>query len=97
MKTKLFALAFLSLLLALTPIFGQAISGDVTGTVSDPSGAVLPGAIITIQNDQTGVKTTREGQQRRRLPVREHCSRPVHVDGGPRTGFCPYIYEGFAS
>jgi hypothetical protein len=44
--------------LALAPVFGQAISGDVTGTVSDPSGAAIPGAVLTIQNEQTGVKTT---------------------------------------
>ena len=56
MKTKLFALTFLSLLLAFTPIYGQAISGDVTGTVSDQSGALLPGATLTIENEQTGVK-----------------------------------------
>ena len=58
MKTKLLVLTFLSLLLAMGPAFGQAISGDVTGTVSDPSGAVVPSATVTIQNDQTGVKTT---------------------------------------
>ncbi len=56
MKTKLLTILFLSLLLALTPAFGQAISGDVTGTVTDPSGAVLTSASLTIQNDQTGVK-----------------------------------------
>ena len=56
MKNKLLAISFLSLLLANVPVFGQAISGDVTGTVSDASGAVIPGATFTILNDQTGVK-----------------------------------------
>src|SRR4051794_37158232 len=58
MEIKRYALPLLSLLLACTPIFGQAVSGDVTGTVSDQSGAAIPGATLTIQNDQTGVKFT---------------------------------------
>ncbi|HEY3743872.1 MAG TPA: carboxypeptidase regulatory-like domain-containing protein [Bryobacteraceae bacterium] len=39
-------------------MYGQAISGDVTGTVSDPTGAVITGASLTIQNDSTGVSST---------------------------------------
>ena len=58
MKNKLPALTFLSLLLAVAPVFAQAISGDVTGTVTDPSGAVVPSASLTILNDATGVKAT---------------------------------------
>jgi hypothetical protein len=43
--------------LALTPIaFGQAGNGGISGLVSDPSGAVVPGATITVQNPATGVK-----------------------------------------
>jgi hypothetical protein len=36
------------------------ISGDITGTVSDPSGATIPGATITLTNLSTNVshKTT---------------------------------------
>jgi hypothetical protein len=58
MKKNHLALVLLSLLLALAPAYGQAISGDVTGAVTDPSGAVIPGVSLTIQNDQTGVKAT---------------------------------------
>jgi Carboxypeptidase regulatory-like domain len=58
MNTKLLSVFLLSLLLAAIPMFGQAVSGDVTGSVSDPSGAAIPGATVTIQNDQTGVKTS---------------------------------------
>jgi hypothetical protein len=36
----------------------QAISGDVTGTVLDSSGAAIPGATVMALNDATGVKTT---------------------------------------
>ncbi len=37
---------------------GQAISGDVTGTVSDPSGAALPNTDVTATNEATGVKAS---------------------------------------
>jgi len=63
MKFRLFAIAFLLLLCALMPVFGQAISGDVTGTVIDPSGAVVPSVSITYQNEQTGVKSTTTSDQ----------------------------------
>jgi hypothetical protein len=34
--------------------FGQSISGTLTGTVSDSSGAVIPGAHVTVKNEQSG-------------------------------------------
>lgn len=43
------------------PAYSQAIStngGSIQGTVTDPSGAVLPGATITITNTDTGFKKT---------------------------------------
>ena len=36
----------------------QAISGDLTGTVLDSSGAAIPNATVVALNDETGVKTT---------------------------------------
>jgi hypothetical protein len=37
------------------PVAAQtAISGDVTGTVTDPSGAVVPNAKIDLKNNATG-------------------------------------------
>src|SRR5580693_1964069 len=35
---------------------GQAGSGGVSGLVTDPSGAVVPGAAIVLQNEATGVR-----------------------------------------
>lgn len=38
--------------------FGQATTGSVYGTVSDPSGAVVTGATVTVKNVQTGLART---------------------------------------
>ena len=38
--------------------FGQAISGDLTGTVTDPSGAAVPNVTVTATHDETNTKAT---------------------------------------
>jgi hypothetical protein len=38
--------------------FGQSGNSTVSGTVSDSSGAVLPGVTITATNNATGIVTT---------------------------------------
>lgn len=54
-------IVFLALLLATFLIFNssiafsQATSGSIAGTVTDPSGAVVPGALVKIIDDDTGV------------------------------------------
>ena len=44
------------LLLALLPavLLAQVQSGTIVGTVSDPTGAVIPGAQVTLRNEGTG-------------------------------------------
>jgi hypothetical protein len=39
-------------------VAGQAISGDIVGTVVDKTGAAVPGASIEVENVATGVKTS---------------------------------------
>ena len=46
--------ATLSFLTAAT-VLAQSNQGTITGTVSDPAGAVVPGAVIQIKNQETGV------------------------------------------
>jgi hypothetical protein len=59
---------FVLVVLALVgvPVLGQSsAAGSLTGTVTDPTGAVVPGASVTVKNDATGqeftAKTNDEG------------------------------------
>ena len=48
-------------LLAAAPVAGQiGGSGTIKGTVTDPTGAVIPSATVTAINVATGVETRRE-------------------------------------
>ena len=49
------AAALLILLVSSASLFGQAISGDVTGTILDPTGAGVPNAKVEAVNTATGV------------------------------------------
>jgi len=57
-RARQFAIPVLALLMALvfsiTAAAQSQISGDITGIVTDPSGAVLPGANVTLKNTDTG-------------------------------------------
>src|SRR5579872_244430 len=57
---KLHASAFILLLLSSFSLNAQTTTGSIVGTVTDPSGAVIGGAAITITNIGTNisVKTT---------------------------------------
>ncbi|PYV46334.1 MAG: hypothetical protein DMG92_18315, partial [Acidobacteria bacterium] len=51
-----FAAVFLSLATILpVPVFGQQFYGTITGTVTDPSGAVVPNANVKVTNIDTNV------------------------------------------
>src|SRR5580692_13026266 len=55
--------AHLALLLAAVcffsaPAMAQFDTGSITGSVTDPSGAVIPGAAVTVANTGTGIETS---------------------------------------
>ena len=47
------AISFASLLILAPSASAQKATGTITGTVTDPSGAVVPGATVTIVNERT--------------------------------------------
>ena len=56
--TGMLALLVIALLIAPSLMAQSLVSGDVTGTVTDPSGAVVPNATVTLKNNATGASHT---------------------------------------
>jgi len=56
----IFSFVLIAALAALcTPVFAQSLlSGDIAGTVTDPSGAVMPGVSVTLKSTDTGAVQT---------------------------------------
>lgn len=57
---RLSSSAAVCLMVMLTAVFtiGQAVSGDLVGTITDQSGAAVPGATVTVTNTATGITAT---------------------------------------
>jgi len=68
-RRKLFPVLSLIILLALmfgatASVWAQSlVSGDVTGTITDPSGAVLPNVPVTLKSNSTGATRTTNTNQ----------------------------------
>ena len=48
------------LCLTISPLHAQEQFASIAGLVTDPTGAVIPGAVVTVTNERTGVKNTVE-------------------------------------
>ena len=56
-------LSFLAAFLVATiavPVLAQKITATIRGTVTDPSGSVIPGAKVTVKNEDTGLTRVSE-------------------------------------
>ncbi len=52
------SLSLLLLLLTSQLIAQNVVTGDVAGTVTDPSGAIVPGAKVELKSSETGFDKT---------------------------------------
>jgi len=53
---KLLSRFVLFFLLCATPLVAQTFRGTILGTVTDPQGAVVPGAKVRVHNIDTGLE-----------------------------------------
>src|SRR5579864_1566085 len=75
------------------PLFAQVSTAAVTGTVKDPSGAVLPGVAITVKHVETGLTRTTQSDSSGNFTVP---SLPVgaYVVTGEKMGFRKEVRTG---
>ncbi len=85
-----FGIALLVLSLSLVCLAQTGNQGSIEGTVSDPSGAVIPGASVTVRNEATNVSfsATTDSSGFFRFPVLPVGSYEVKVEA---TGFAPVV------
>ena len=80
--------ALLLLLIQSPRLFGQVDEGSITGTVQDPTGAVVPNAQVTLLNTDQGLTlntTTNNAGEYTFSPVRiGHYSVPSPLPDSPR-------------
>lgn len=58
---------------------GKLATGQIGGIIADPSGAIIPGAVITVVNTQTGVTKTTKSDSAGRWAVSGVAQGPVRV------------------
>ena len=68
------------LLLSSVWLFGQAETGVITGTVTDSSNAVVPGATVTVVSTATGLTRTATTAVGRRICHHQPAADDLHVD-----------------
>ena len=58
MSRRVLAICIAMAVCVAAPVFGQAVSGTILGTVTDVTGAVRPNAKVTVVNEGTGLTRT---------------------------------------
>jgi hypothetical protein len=58
MRNRVFVATLALMLLASMVCWSQDTRGSIVGRISDPSGAIVPGATVVVTNPATGVKST---------------------------------------
>ena len=80
-------------ILAATPVRAQTLYGTVTGNVTDAQGANIPGATVSIRNENTGLELTTVTDETGTYTIR-------NIPGGAYTlkasiqGFKEYVQTG---
>ena len=70
MKRLCWSIVPLLLFVATLHGVAQTVTGAVRGTITDPSGAIVPGAIVTVTNSATGVQTSATTNQSGEYSIR---------------------------
>jgi hypothetical protein len=71
MRRLQFCLAVFALLALTMSAFAQVQNGQITGTVTDPSGAAIANAKVTVTNAATGFSTSTNSNSSGNYTVRE--------------------------
>jgi Carboxypeptidase regulatory-like domain len=97
MKSKLQGLTILlfALLLSLT-LSAQVQNGNITGTVTDPSGAVVPNATVTATSTTTGLTRTTKTASNGAYTINNLPPGPYQVKTNA-TGFGPFTGQTVVS
>ena len=92
MKPRVFS-AICGLLILAATAGGQSITGSVTGLVTDASGAVIPGATVSVTNKGTNIQSTATTDQSGNytVPLLPRGEYRVEVSAG---GFKRSVREG---
>src|SRR3954467_12805225 len=94
MKSDFLSRAVLGIIFALSPgvLFGKAVYGTISGTVTDSSAAAIPKATVTVTDSAKGVQyvtTTNESGNYRQM----HLIVSVYEVRVEAPGFQPWVQE----
>ena len=91
----LFAAAFAVSLVSTQPVFGQAATGSIGGTVLDATGAAVPGADVVVTNMQTGLDRKLQTNGAGLFTVPDLTPGPGYTITVTKTGFSKYQVNEF--